>query len=363
MLLPLSISSAVALATCLVVTPMLRSVAHRWNITDRPDSLLKPHARPTAYLGGLGVYLGWLAGLAVMQIGWPGLVGPGVWRMLWLIAATSGLVMVVGLMDDIRSLTPAVRIVVEVAGAVMLYVAGVRFAAIPGLDPAGAAAWGLGLALQIALVLGACNATNLLDGLDGLSGGVSAIALAGLAALAGGVLFVRGADDPDGRLRGALMLAPLLAASTLGFLRSNYRPASIFLGDSGSLLLGFAVAGCWTLLCGPGAAGLHLALSGLIIFALPVGDTALAFQRRARSGLPLFQGDRSHFYDQLVDRKFTVAQAVNICYGLSVVLAIIGWIGGTLLSLAWAGLCYGVMLAAAAWALHRLGFIRPPTKG
>ncbi|MCG3178502.1 MAG: putative undecaprenyl-phosphate N-acetylglucosaminyl 1-phosphate transferase [Phycisphaerae bacterium] len=354
MVIPLTVACAVALGLGLLLTPLMARLALRLGITDKPDSLLKPHQKPMPYLGGAAFYLAWAGGVAVLAIGWPGLAS----GRLWLVLGAGAGVLALGLLDDARGLGPKPRVVVEVAAAVVLYVGGVRFVAIPGLSPTGWAVWLPGLALQIALVLGACNATNLLDGLDGLCGSVAAIALIGLAALAAGALGATQAEGMDGRLTVVVVMALPLAAAVIGFLVYNWRPASLFMGDAGSLLLGFTVAAIGALLSGPGVGGLHLGLSGLVIFILPIADTGLAFYRRSRSGRPLFEGDRSHFYDQLVDRGFSVTQSVRTCMMLAMVFALVGWVGGVLLSFGWAMGLYVVTLGATAWCLHRFGFTR-----
>ena len=367
MLVPLTIACITAFVVGLVVTPLLRRAAHRWNITDRPDAVLKPHARPIAYLGGLGFYLAWVAALAVFQFLDPASRDP----RIWLIAGAGGFMLLVGLLDDIRDIRPWQRLAAEAAAAVLLFVCGARFLGVPGLPADNWASIAIALSVQVVLVIGACNSTNLLDGLDGLCGGVSAIVLLGLAALAAGaagtawaVGAIHVGNEELARLRMVVVLAGPMAAALAAFLVYNYRPASIFMGDAGSLLLGFVIASLILLLGLPDWSGLTLAAGGMMVFAEPVADAALAFFRRAINHRPIFSGDRSHFYDQLVDRGLPVTRVVKLCYAISAVFAAIGWIGA-----AWIGTLsgslalYGAAAAVVCWLLWKFGFVRVDKTG
>jgi UDP-GlcNAc:undecaprenyl-phosphate GlcNAc-1-phosphate transferase len=361
MLLSLALACVSAFVVGLVLTPLLRRAAHRWNITDHPDALLKPHARPIAYLGGVGFYLAWVAALAVFQCLEPARSDP----RIWLIAGAGGFLLLVGLLDDIRNVRPWQRLLAEAAAAVLLFVCGARFLGVPGLPEDHIGNIAIGLALQVVLVIGACNSTNLLDGLDVLCGGVSAIVLLGLATLAAGAAWAVGAIHVNGedvsRLRMVVILAGPMAAALAAFLVYNYRPASIFMGDAGSLLLGFVIASLIVLLGVPSPdwTGLTLAAGGMMVFAEPVADAALAFIRRAINRRPIFSGDRSHFYDQLVDRKLPVTRVVKLCYAISAVFAAVGWIGAV-----WIGTFAGSLslyVAAAVLVcllLWKFGFVR-----
>lgn len=357
MLISLAVTVLVALVTALAAIPPLRMLALRLGITDKPDDLLKPHEKVTAYLGGAGFYLAWLAGLVAWQIARPDQAGCA----LWVVAGIGGLVMLTGMIDDARGLPPRLRMLAEVAAGAALWLLGVRWQAIPGLAADSWQMMAIGLVLQTALVVMACNALNLLDGLDGLCGGVTAIAMLGLAAVAGGALWLGESGQAqalDARLAVVIALCVALAGGLIGFLVYNYKPASIFMGDSGSLLLGFVVATIGILLCGPGLRGLHLGLSGMVVVGVPIADTVLALYRRTRLKRPLFEGDRSHFYDQLVDRGLSVPAAVNICYAMGLGYAAIGWVGGVLLGFWPAMGLYAVTVIATVVALKAFGFTR-----
>lgn len=315
----------VSLLGCLVTGPLVRRLAIRLDLFDRPDAGLKPHEKPIPYLGGVAIYFGWLAGIltAVAR----GDIAP---TPALAIAAALTILMLLGLFDDIQHLPPKVRLAVQFVSPVVIVLAGIGVLA-PNLLLADIAldskhihGWvGSVLATLFAACLfaGATNATNLIDGLDGLCAGVLGISAAGFA-----VLFFRGGATEVGLPTDSAILGLCVSLAVLGacvaFLFFNFNPASMFMGDSGSLLLGGSaglllllatVAGSWRGLIG-----------GILIFGFPVYDAALAITRRRLNRKPLFIGDRSHFYDQLRDRGLSVRQTVLCCYGLAIGLAVAG---------------------------------------
>src|SRR5205085_4091326 len=168
---------------------------------------------------------------------------------------------------------------------------------------------------------GCCNATNLMDGLDGLCGGVTAIIAGGFLFLAVHLACVGGGMNSNwDALRVILGLA--LLGAVLGFIPYNFNPASIFMGDTGSMFLGFCSAATIILM----SQGQHWRwfLASMVMFALPVLDTALAFARRWVNGRPLFSPDKQHFHHQLVARGLSVKKTVFISYGLAFFFAIAG---------------------------------------
>jgi UDP-GlcNAc:undecaprenyl-phosphate GlcNAc-1-phosphate transferase len=208
------------------------------------------------------------------------------------------------------------------------------------------------------VIAGATNSTNLIDGLDGLCAGVVAIASLGFLAMG---LYMFRAGTPaggDATLRMALCVG--LLGGCLGFLAYNFHPARIFMGDSGSLLLGFSAAlalilfaqyPTWKWLAG-----------AALVFGFPIFDTALAITRRALNGRPLFVGDRSHFYDQLRDRGLSVRKTVLLCYLISLILAVLGSVLVTLPT----GYSLTVLILSPILALllcRRLGMLRVDAAG
>ncbi len=324
-----------AFVAALVATPIFRFIAYKAKIVDRPDDLLKPHKRPTAYLGGLGICTGLMAGLTTYlcfmpdSIDWQAtrdalsngqfdsLLKNPVWN-LFAIMLASLLIMLVGLFDDIKDIKPKKKVLGQLAAAAILLIGGVGTYMVQVLT----APIGIHLPIWLVVILSAmgclvlvvstCNATNLLDGLDGLCGGVTAIISLGFLALAVW-LASWGRFPGTDELRVGLCMA--MAGAILGFLPYNIPPASIFMGDAGSMLLGFFVATMMALFCQEG--NLRWLLAAIVIFALPIIDTSLAVVRRLRAGVSIFSGDRSHLYDQLVDRGMTVKQVVALFYVLA----------------------------------------------
>jgi UDP-GlcNAc:undecaprenyl-phosphate GlcNAc-1-phosphate transferase len=299
----------------LVLTPLCRKLALSRRLVDRPDDFLKPHKNPIPYLGGVAIFAGWGAGLilAVARLGVP------VERTLGVVVAGFG-IMLLGLFDDLRVMSPKPKLIGNVIVAVWLIWIGVGARVADSFG-------GLGLTfgpgerwleilyswpLAIFIIVGACNATNVIDGLDGLCSGVLGIIAFGFLMLSCHLTLFY-ATDADNPLRVTLSLAMLGAA--LGFLPYNTNPAKIFMGDAGSMLLGLNAAVLILLVFETNK--LRWVIGGLMIFGLPIGDMLLALVRRWRNGRPVMGGDRSHFYDQLVDRGLSVKQVVAVSYLLT----------------------------------------------
>jgi len=342
-----------------VATPLLRALAQRLGFVDKPDGHLKPHQRPIAYLGGVAVYLGWLAGLAVLlpvvQTGRDWMLGLGM---------AGGVVMVVGLADDLLDIKPVVKILGQVAAAgillhfgigrdIILVVVKSVAVFVPGLDCPQWLVLVLSVPVTVLLVVGASNATNLLDGMDGLCSGVTGIISVMFFILATHLaMFAYSQEHDPVRLVASLSMAGAVA----GFLPYNFSPATIFLGDAGSMLMGLFAAAMMLMFGERGI--LKWVLGAMMIFGLPILDTALALIRRIRLGRPIFGGDRSHLYDQLVDRGLSVKQTVGISYGLSVFYGLVG-LAIILMRTRYAVGLYVVVVVATFYLCHRWGFLRP----
>lgn len=369
----------VALGVSLVLTPILRLIAYRAKMVDRPDDLLKPHSRPIAYLGGVAMCLGMLAGLAVYLMVlpdssrlWsdlgrdlsagdlPSLQENTVWRIL-AFAVASVTITIVGLLDDVLDISPRAKVCGQVGAAAILLIGGIglTFARVFVLSihlpmPPAWIALPVSGVICIIVVVATCNATNLLDGLDGLCGGVTAIVSLGFLVLAV-VLAARNPLPATDELR--VIVCLVMAGGVLGFMPYNIPPASIFMGDAGSMLLGFFVATMMALFCEEGHARWFLAT--MVIFSLPILDTALAVIRRLRSGKSIFTGDRSHLYDQLVDRGLSVKQVVALFYVLSILAAGVGVAFAILLRVRYALIIHVVLLIVIWTVFYKKGMITP----
>jgi UDP-GlcNAc:undecaprenyl-phosphate GlcNAc-1-phosphate transferase len=322
----------IAFAVTVFATPLAAIVARKTGVMDMPDTFLKPHARPTPYLGGAAICLGWLVALGVAMA-----TGRADWSVLFPILIGGTAMSVLGLIDDIKDVSAKLRLAVGaviIAGVLITTGIGFRLAdsilkplceylpdagdaiILQFLDHAGVP---ISVLLSIFIVLGACNSANLIDGLDGLCSGVTAIISLSFFLLAAH-LYAWNPTEPNHQVR--LVLAIAMCGATLGFLPMNFNPAKIFMGDAGSVLLGFNCGMLILLFAEWGF--VRWVVGALLIFALPVFDTALAMYRRWNIGRSIFVGDRSHFYDQLVQRGMSVRQAVLTCYGLTLLYACIG---------------------------------------
>lgn len=332
----------IAFGVAFLATPICRKIALRFGILDIPNQDVKTHKEPTAYLGGVAILAGVLAGLAVGiyllctgRIYNP--VGPaGSFFTLatpdWLIllGAACGAVIAcgVGILDDIFDIKPRYKFLGQIVAALTLVAVGVQ----PNLshllqyttlfnihiEIPQILEFVLGIPIVLFFILGATNSLNLLDGLDGLCAGVTAIITTAFALLAI-ILASWGYSAVGDPVRLILCLA--LVGGTLGFLPMNRHPARIFMGDAGSMLLGF-IAGTLMLLFSETFG--RWTVASIIIFGLPILDTAVALVRRFVNHRPLFVSDRGHIYDQLMDRGNTLGTTVTVCYLLAGLYALIG---------------------------------------
>ena len=214
--------------------------------------------------------------------------------------------------------------------------------------------------------MGASNAINLLDGLDGLCSGVMVIIAVGFLLVATHIgawavpEWCANVIGPNYRFNELVIVAALaLTGAAMGFLVYNSNPATIFLGDAGSNFLGYLSA-VFIIFFSDRPGMTKWFLAGLMIMALPIFDTGLALVRRIRNRRPIFGGDRSHFYDQLVDRGLSVRSAVVACYLLTVLSVAIA-VGTLGLRTRYMAVIYAViMIAAGAFAMGK-GFIRVET--
>lgn len=313
----------------LAATWVCKKIALKLGIVDKPDSTVKTHKKPVAYLGGVGILVGLVVGVfAGIQI----MVAndlPGFEKSLrWLlgILAGSAIACFVGVVDDILNIKPWQKMLGQILAATALVLVGIRpmlhyftdFLGVPYTPTLQFLEMVLGVPVVIFFVLGATNSLNLLDGLDGLCGGVTAIIAIGMLFLA---IHLSTWDFSESGDPVRIIICLGLTGGVLGFLPFNRHPAKIFMGDAGSLLLGFVAA---TLMISFGEKIFRWWMASIVIFGLPILDTATALVRRLINKRPLFVSDRGHIYDQLMDRGHTLKGAVMICYGLAAMYAVIG---------------------------------------
>jgi UDP-GlcNAc:undecaprenyl-phosphate GlcNAc-1-phosphate transferase len=311
-------------ACAIAATWLCKSIALRLNIVDKPDNLVKTHVKPVAYLGGVGVLAGFSVGIlcGVYLVRGHDLL-PGVMRWLFGILAGAVIACSVGVIDDILNISPAKKILGQIIAASTILLAGILPDLSEIVKPFG---WQMSNATEIAIgipvvvffVIGASNSLNLLDGLDGLCGGVTAIITVGMLLLAIHRSTYGFSEEGD-MVRVIVCLA--LVGGVCGFLPFNRHPAKIFMGDAGSMMLGFVVAALMMLLARRAP---RWWIASIIVFGLPILDTGTALLRRLINKRPLFVSDRGHIYDQMIDRGISLKRTVGICYLLAGLYAVAG---------------------------------------
>ena len=296
---------------------------------------------PMPRSGGLGIVAAWVLALLLLAFAFTPVGALLRYSRMELQAVYVGalVILALGVVDDIWRLKATPKFLVEIAVAVALYVAGVRAATVwlPfGIVELGHVA---GLLFTVVWIVGITNAFNLLDGIDGAAAGAAIFAF----------LAVFFASVELGNPLVAL-LTVALAGATLGFLRWNFAPARIFLGDSGSLFLGFVLAALALRGATKGPTIVAIAIP-VVAFALPVTDTLLSMLRRGVRGQPLMKGDREHLHHRLLAMGLTTRQAVALLYVVSAAFALASmlFLNPNLRSLA----VFLTMLAVVVWFAER----------
>ncbi len=300
----IGIEFLVSLGVVWLLTPWLRRFACFAGCVDLP-SCRKVHAAPTPLLGGVAIYVAIVCGWAVSARFLPAL---GLHRHpAPVIMGVATALMVMGLLDDCRDLSWCFKILMQVCAAALLYGFGIK------VQLAWLPEWA-NLLLTLTWLVGITNAVNFLDNMNGLAAGLCAIAAAFYALL--GVLF-------DVRLVAGLAAA--VAGASFGFLRFNYRRASIFMGDAGSLLLGLLLAVTGLLLRFPGRSSWVTWMSPVIVMLVPVFDMTLVCLSRLHQGRnPLATPGKDHISHRLIRLGLSHAQAVDAIYLLALACGLAG---------------------------------------
>lgn len=328
-------AGAIAFITTIVFVPLVRYLCNHWGLFD-PSGPLKIHSGEIPRLGGVAIAASIVTGVSFSRI----IAARPVWPFLVALA----LIWAVGFTDDIRRVSATLRLAVQIGAGLMLWYGGWRLPWFPSTT--------INLLGVCLLTVGFVNAFNFLDGADGLCAGVTAIIAAGYAILPGVTLSALG----------QLVAWSLLGAS-VGFLFFNFPPADIFMGDSGSTVLGFCVGFLGFDFYRSNATNLNGAaeLFPILIAALPLLDAILAVSRRLRSRRFLLRGDRRHFYDLLMRLGWSPRKVALMTYAISIALCGIAWLvlqfdykNALLLTIA----SVGALLAAGV----RLGSLRQNEK-
>jgi len=308
---------SVGLAVTYLLTPMVRALAIRFGVVDLPDAR-RPHKRPTARGGGLAVVLGVHAAcLSVVLFPWPHVAG-GLDFNWWKRYALASLVLlVVGVIDDIRGMKPAIKLGGQVAAALVMWFSGTRFGLLLGHDiPAP-----LDGVLVVVWLVAIINAFNLIDGLDGLAAGLAIISAVGLC----GILVMQ-------QIPGEVLLLLGFIGACLGFLRYNFNPASIFLGDTGSMFIGFTLGVVSLQTFNKNTFLISMAIP-IMVLGIPIYDALLAIWRRSvrslvKGGtggkLGIMQPDVEHLHHRLIQSGLSTKRVATTLYLLNGGLVLAG---------------------------------------
>lgn len=294
------------------LVPVCRWLARKLEVMDLPTEARKIHTHGIPYLGGVPFYISFLAAVLFLQRFYPQYCPPVLFPMCFV----GTIIVLIGLYDDVRNMSSLKKLVIELILGAVLFFWGMRTSTIA--SPLGGV-WNVGwLAILITplWIAGVMNAVNFSDGLDGLAAGLVAICAASVFAIA-----FRG-----NQVLACVMMAYLIGAS-LGFLCFNFHPASIFMGDTGALFLGFILGTATLVESQKGVTVIALTVP-MVVMAIPILDTVLSFQRRlrrARAG-KFFTPDRDHLHHRLMNLGLTQRQVVLALYYISACMGLLAFI-------------------------------------
>ena len=286
-----------------IITPLVKKLAIKVNAIDIPKDERRVHNKPIPVMGGLAIYIAFVIGtilyngiLTTSQIG-------------IIIGAT--IIVIGGIIDDIKDLSPKYKVLIQVIAAICLLASGIRISTVTNpfreFYPYLSIGW-VYIPVTIIWIVGVTNAFNLIDGLDGLAAGIAFISSVTLMIV----------SLLNGRLEAAFLTA-VLSGAVLGFIPYNFNPASIFMGDTGSQLLGFLLAAISIEGAIKSATSFVIAVP-ILAFGLPIYDTLFAMIRRKVNGKSMMQADKGHLHHRLLDMGLSQKQAVIIMYFISAVL-------------------------------------------
>jgi UDP-GlcNAc:undecaprenyl-phosphate GlcNAc-1-phosphate transferase len=342
----------VAAVIVYLLTPLMGRLANRTGVVDNPTDDRRMHVLATPLLGGLGMYLGWMIPVMLLV---------RVDRPVWGIIGGATIVVAVGLFDDLYELEPILKFIGQLlAISVAIYFdisigrMGVPFTALMFHFPTIVSV--LVTAFWMAMII---NMVNFIDGLDGLAAGVC-----GIAALTFCVISLSTSFPAMG------VIAAVLAGATFAFLRFNFHPASIFMGDAGSMLLGFVLACLSVQSVMKGTAAVALVLP-LLVLGVPFIDLSLIVWRRWRRGVPFYSAGQDHVHHDLVlVHGFSQRKSVLLLYSWCILLS--GLAIAMQRSNAWAMIVLGVAATVATvymaqllsrYRSRRQGLPDPPVAG
>jgi UDP-GlcNAc:undecaprenyl-phosphate GlcNAc-1-phosphate transferase len=330
---------------CAVLTLLTRNLCLRFRLVDQPDKTRKFHRQPIPRLGGVAIAITYVSAFAaLLLLGtqtslWIAIQLPVIWGLL----PAAVIVFFTGVLDDIFNIKPAHKFAGQAVAAIWAYFAGIQIGSVVSLE---IPQW-LSFALTVLWLVGCSNAFNLIDGMDGLA--------AGLGFFAAFTMLIAAVLQENFGL--ALAVTPLVGC-LLAFLLFNFNPASIFLGDSGSLLIGFLL-GCFAVVWMQKTATVLGIVAPLMALAVPLVDMGLAVVRRFLRHRPIFSADRGHIHHILLDRGLTPRNAALLLYGVAFLGACLALVVCS--SNAWAGMVLIVFCLALLIGVRRLGLVELDT--
>jgi len=329
------IAFLIALSIAYLVTPLVIKLAYRVGAIDVPKDSRRVHTVPIPRLGGIAIFIGFMAtALTTFEMDT---------RMIGVLSGAV-IIVIMGYFDDIKPLSAKVKLLVQLLAAGIAMYGGVKMNILTNplslISDTAAPVIPLGnwaYPLTVIWIVGVTNAINLIDGLDGLAAGVSTISALTLAVVA--------SFTGDGYIA---IMAAALAGATIGFLPYNFNPAKIFMGDTGSLLLGYMLAVISVMGVLKSAAALSI-LVPIFAIGLPIFDTFMAIIRRGLSGKSFMEADKGHLHHKLLDIGLSQKQAVLTLYSISAVL------GFGAIALVEATLKVAIVLVIAVFFLASMG--------
>lgn len=299
-----------AFVLTLIITPWVMKLALRWGALDRPNGR-KVHQQVMPRMGGVAMYLSFAAAVLATQ---------PLNRLVLGLLAGATLITLLGMMDDIKGLSPKMKLLGQIAGAAILVAFGYRVEFVTNPFSDGVIMLGkLAVPLTILWVIGVTNAINLIDGLDGLAAGTSGIAALTMVAVVASEYTLNGTLGDLSWL--VVGLALILTGSIGGFLPYNFYPAEVFMGDSGSMFLGFTLSALAIAGLTKGATVISVFIP-IVILGIPICDTLFAIVRRFLNQQPIFQPDKHHLHHCLLEKGLSHKQTVLTIYGINMLLGI-----------------------------------------
>lgn len=307
----------IAFIISFALTPFIKFLAIKFNVVDKPDYIRKFHSQPKALMGGIAIYAGFILTIAYCYFYIPSFSKIFPVKNYNGLLISSFLILMLGFFDDLYNLGPFLKLFFQIIPAIILFFYDFKIDILTNPltgETLNLPDWA-SFVLTIIWIISLTNAINLIDGMDGLAAGITIIGCCTLFIIA----LNRGAED----VISALLTMSLLGA-TAGFIKYNFPPASIFMGDSGSLFIGF-------ILSAVGISGINKSTTAIALMVpiaavgLPVYDTLFAILRRTRRGNKIFSADSEHIHHRLLKVGLSNRQTLLLLYGLSVYFGVIAY--------------------------------------